>query len=232
MAPTTEASANTSRAMADDSTISTVADPMETEKSANELERRRSIQQAIDEGHDADIPNSTGQMLPEVLESKRRRSSAANADIEKEAGLTGIAGAKGNETDAAAEDDPNVVFWYGPDDPENPYNWPTWRKITLCAIISFMTFITPLASCKSLAPLAVEPRGVVLYLTFPSHFCSRRARVDEGIPKSQHRACIFCGFRVHLRRESRPKQTICMKISSSDWLYLVRLRPSCHGSSF
>ncbi|CRK32519.1 hypothetical protein BN1708_005779, partial [Verticillium longisporum] len=44
------------------------------------------------------------------------------------------------------ETDPNVVFWDGDDDPENPYNWPTWRKIVNCALISLLTFITPLAS--------------------------------------------------------------------------------------
>lgn len=24
--------------------------------------------------------------------------------------------------------DPNVVYWDGPDDPENPMNWPQWKK--------------------------------------------------------------------------------------------------------
>jgi hypothetical protein len=26
------------------------------------------------------------------------------------------------------EEDPDVVFWDGPDDPANPKNWPMWRK--------------------------------------------------------------------------------------------------------
>lgn len=24
--------------------------------------------------------------------------------------------------------DPNAVYWDGPDDPENPMNWPQWKK--------------------------------------------------------------------------------------------------------
>lgn len=42
--------------------------------------------------------------------------------------------------------DPNIVDWDGDDDPENPYNWPTWRKVVNCIIISLLTFVTPLAS--------------------------------------------------------------------------------------
>lgn len=45
-----------------------------------------------------------------------------------------------------AGDEPNIVWWDGDDDPENPYNWPTWRKVVNCCIISFLTFVTPLAS--------------------------------------------------------------------------------------
>ncbi|PQK10882.1 hypothetical protein BB8028_0002g12000 [Beauveria bassiana] len=40
----------------------------------------------------------------------------------------------------------NVVFWDGPDDPENPYNWKPWVKVFNCVLISALTFVTPLAS--------------------------------------------------------------------------------------
>lgn len=43
-------------------------------------------------------------------------------------------------------DDPDVIGWDGDDDPENPYNWPSWRKVVNCIIISLLTFVTPLAS--------------------------------------------------------------------------------------
>lgn len=40
--------------------------------------------------------------------------------------------------------DPNVVNWDGPDDPENPLNWPArqkWTNIGLLAIITTLTFV-------------------------------------------------------------------------------------------
>jgi len=42
--------------------------------------------------------------------------------------------------------DPNIVDWDGPDDPEKAVNWTTKRKWTNIAIISSITFLTPLAS--------------------------------------------------------------------------------------
>ncbi|KAL7269161.1 hypothetical protein RUND412_008182 [Rhizina undulata] len=44
------------------------------------------------------------------------------------------------------EEDKNIVWWDGPNDPENPMNWPTWKKVTSVGIVSGITFITPLAS--------------------------------------------------------------------------------------
>jgi hypothetical protein len=44
------------------------------------------------------------------------------------------------ETPAAA--DPNIVTWDGPDDPYNPYNWPTRKKIFNVSTISAVTFLT------------------------------------------------------------------------------------------
>lgn len=45
-----------------------------------------------------------------------------------------------------ANDDPNIVDWDGPDDPEKAINWPDRKKWTNVAIISSVTFLTPLAS--------------------------------------------------------------------------------------
>ncbi|KAL9597455.1 MAG: hypothetical protein Q9219_005147 [cf. Caloplaca sp. 3 TL-2023] len=42
--------------------------------------------------------------------------------------------------------DPNSVDWNGLDDPEKPTNWPASRKHGIIAIISTITFLTPLAS--------------------------------------------------------------------------------------
>lgn len=115
----------------------------------------REITQATDEGHDADIPSSIGYVLNELGELKRRRSIAEQrrqslahrpqSCAEPDAGPGPDIPAK-PEPDDTEEDDANVVWWDGPDDPQNPYNWPTWRKTLLCGIISCMTFLTPLTS--------------------------------------------------------------------------------------
>ncbi|KAB8345950.1 hypothetical protein FH972_023002 [Carpinus fangiana] len=39
--------------------------------------------------------------------------------------------------------DPNLVSWDGPDDPENPKNWPMRRKWTAALIVSAFTLISP-----------------------------------------------------------------------------------------
>ncbi|KAM0268907.1 hypothetical protein ACHAQH_009868 [Verticillium albo-atrum] len=43
-------------------------------------------------------------------------------------------------------DDPNIVDWDGPDDPANPMNWPDKQKWFNIALISLLTFVTPLGS--------------------------------------------------------------------------------------
>lgn len=116
----------------------------------NQLERKMS--QAVDEGHDADIPSSAGYVLDRegelkrlqsIEDQRRRRSGAtaeqANSDVEK-----GPAVGQGATTDD--ENDPNIVWWDSEDDPENPYNWSTTRKILNTGCVSFQTFISPLAS--------------------------------------------------------------------------------------
>ncbi|KAJ5551512.1 hypothetical protein N7535_000542 [Penicillium sp. DV-2018c] len=42
--------------------------------------------------------------------------------------------------------DPNLVDFDGPNDTENPFNWPTWKKGRQLVLMAFNTFITPLAS--------------------------------------------------------------------------------------
>ncbi|KAK7421604.1 hypothetical protein QQX98_002071 [Neonectria punicea] len=52
-----------------------------------------------------------------------------------------------NESDASApNDDPNAIGWDGPDDPQNPMNWPEKRKWITIGALSLMTLLTPLGS--------------------------------------------------------------------------------------
>ena len=50
-----------------------------------------------------------------------------------------------HELEDVVQDD-NEVFWNGPMDPANPLNWSTRKKSVNIAIISAMTFLTPVAS--------------------------------------------------------------------------------------
>lgn len=122
--------------------------PSTTSDDDEKQELQRTTSQAVDEGHDADIPSSAGYILDDKGEQKRRRSlasrrascasrSQAHRDLEQ-----------GQEAEAEEEDDANVVWWDGPNDPENPYNWPAWKKVLNCGLISAMTFISPLGSCE------------------------------------------------------------------------------------
>lgn len=47
-----------------------------------------------------------------------------------------------HDADKEADQDPNVVDWDGPDDPENPQNWPMKKKWFNIATISMLTFVT------------------------------------------------------------------------------------------
>nr|XP_036581583.1 bicyclomycin resistance [Colletotrichum truncatum]KAF6789934.1 bicyclomycin resistance [Colletotrichum truncatum] len=118
--------------------------------------REEKTAEAYAEGHDADIPSSLGYVLDERGEERRRQSIAtqrrsSNAR-EPSLGHSGAADVeKGNPTTedgdgGESSEDENVVWWDGDDDPQNPYNWPTWKKVMTCTLISAMTFVTPLAS--------------------------------------------------------------------------------------
>ncbi|KAJ5762507.1 uncharacterized protein N7511_005889 [Penicillium nucicola] len=45
-----------------------------------------------------------------------------------------------------AVEESQLVDFDGPDDTENPFNWPTWKKGRQLVLMAFNTFITPLAS--------------------------------------------------------------------------------------
>src|SRR5438105_2685764 len=143
-----------------------------------ELQRQKSVEQAIAEGHDADIPSGIGYVLDEAGEEKRRKSIAdqrrrsltrkrslsrasGSRDVEKEAGVGADTGSEvnGNGEGVTSDDEANLVWWDGPDDPANPYNWPTWVKVLNCVFVSLLTLITPLGSsifAPGVAQLMVE----------------------------------------------------------------------------
>ncbi|KAF7874098.1 hypothetical protein EAF04_002770 [Stromatinia cepivora] len=44
------------------------------------------------------------------------------------------------------EHDPNLITWDGPDDPDNPMNWPMKKKWVVTVILGLMTFVVTFAS--------------------------------------------------------------------------------------
>ncbi|KAH7039896.1 major facilitator superfamily domain-containing protein [Microdochium trichocladiopsis] len=53
---------------------------------------------------------------------------------------------KGPGEDSNNAQDPNLVTWDGPDDPENPLNWSSSKRWTTVAVVSYLTFLAPLSS--------------------------------------------------------------------------------------
>ncbi|KAM5350585.1 hypothetical protein ACJ41O_007090 [Fusarium nematophilum] len=138
--------------------------------------REEKTREAIDEGHDADIPSNIGFVLTEEGERRRRasivssrrarRASSAAAEDKKKASVDlekreshskeeGHDKEEGEDEDAEDEDEDededtgsesDIVWWESDQDPQNPYNFATWRKVLNCALVSALTFVTPLAS--------------------------------------------------------------------------------------
>ncbi len=89
-----------------------------------------------------DHANETAAVPPATSDS---RSSNTHNTVDPEKGAV-EGGAEVVEEQRNKEKDPNIVDWDGPDDPENPLNWTPKRKWSIAALLSFMTFVTPLAS--------------------------------------------------------------------------------------
>jgi hypothetical protein len=83
------------------------------------------VRQAIEEGHDADIPSSAGVFEKDPEKQAHSASSATGEQDEKEL-------------------DPNIVDWEQPanEDPANPQNWSSFRKWLNIGVVSYICFIT------------------------------------------------------------------------------------------
>lgn len=83
----------------------------------------------------SELDSSGASSLPS--EEKEEKSLNIPADPEAQAG-------NGNST--GSQNDPNLVTWEGPDDPENPKNWPDKTKWKFTVGVSLFTFISPVSS--------------------------------------------------------------------------------------
>lgn len=99
------------------------------------------LERAYVKGYDADVPIDTAAYTPSKDDPEKgihstRASTRSDDDTLEEA----------NQAAAAEAVDPNIVDWDGPDDPENPMNWPASKKWKLISVLALVTLVTPLAS--------------------------------------------------------------------------------------
>jgi hypothetical protein len=100
----------------------------------------------------SDVPNPSE---PETSSGKSsiRSSSRRIEDPEKNEDLEAGPDRSSEASDIAIETtaqeqqrDPDIVDWDGPEDPYKAINWTTKKKWSNIAVISSITFLTPLAS--------------------------------------------------------------------------------------
>jgi len=82
------------------------------------------IQLAAFKGHDAAIPSNAGIVNEHGIDM-------TVTDIGKDSQPVGL-----------ADSDPNIVWWDGDDDPENPLNWGPWKKWNNDYIVAVTSFVT------------------------------------------------------------------------------------------
>jgi len=108
---------------------------------------------AVAEGHDADIPTNLGVLdhsEKSSVTSKHMLNVDHRIDLEKNVDSskgTSLSEETVEETAAQGEqEDPDIVWWDGPDDNQNPMNWSPARKWGAVVIVSVITLLTSLAS--------------------------------------------------------------------------------------
>ncbi|KZF20970.1 MFS general substrate transporter [Xylona heveae TC161] len=92
------------------------------------------------------------------------------AQLDLESGPESASRAAEDGKPVQQENDPNIIDWDGPDDPEKPMNWPKYRKAGIIATVCMLRFVTPLASSMMAAGLVqIEEdfkNAGVMFITF------------------------------------------------------------------
>ena len=129
--------------------------------------------------------------------------------------------------EASEKEDPNIVDFNGPDDPEKAVNWPAKRKWSMLALISSMTFIT--YACDSFLKNAAGADHPVCQTTCIVHVCTRRARCAARLSFHQQYTRLFCclGLRSRLCNRAYGGRTMLRDLRSSSRLS-CRKRPLHH----
>ncbi|KAL8950940.1 MAG: hypothetical protein Q9222_003062 [Ikaeria aurantiellina] len=100
---------------------------------------------AVYENHDADTVTERGRDTG--VDNHPSPSTNGHIDPERDDVEKGQGSSPSSVKEQQPEPpDPNLVDWDGPEDPEKPTNWAAGRKYGIIAIVSSITFLTPLAS--------------------------------------------------------------------------------------
>ncbi|KAF2678778.1 MFS general substrate transporter [Lentithecium fluviatile CBS 122367] len=94
--------------------------------------------------------------------SSTKAESLQDKDVEKQPDTTADTSNPIITDNANADIDPNIVTWDGPNDPANPMNWTTSKKVAAIGIVSFITLLSPLASTM------ISPATAQVMATFHS----------------------------------------------------------------
>ncbi|KAF2280683.1 MFS general substrate transporter [Westerdykella ornata] len=110
-----------------------------------DLDLDEKAREAYEQGHDVDFtdPNAHTSVAQDVDLEKGVPSKVGSTNSDERT-LNGDAHA--GEGEVPEEIDPNIVDWDGPDDPENPQNWPERKKWSMIAALAAVTLVTPLGS--------------------------------------------------------------------------------------
>jgi hypothetical protein len=106
------------------------------------------LERRIQERDDSDLaqPPNLEQDLEKAIEidkEKQRNGNKIGAlDIKDTLADNTSDGSSANTAVQDDQIDPNIVFWDGPNDPENPRNWSARSRWGIIALISLLTFIT------------------------------------------------------------------------------------------
>ena len=106
-------------------------------KSEAEVEKTAEVQK---DDRLLDGNQNDGVMKVDSHASDNVDGTAKSADLEANVS----ASSHTSESDQKKEDqaeDPNAVDWDGPDDPQNPMNWPAWKINAQIFLVSAITFI-------------------------------------------------------------------------------------------
>lgn len=100
----------------------------QTPRVSGTFDKEKPINFDVEKGQQSDLDGAT-------IQAPSERGVSAGSD--------GVTGAKEKVIEEVeTERDPNIVDWDGPDDPENPMNWPEKKKWLNVAVLSILTIIT------------------------------------------------------------------------------------------